>query len=271
MGSTFIEVNEMEAPRNAYGATATNARRADVVSRSIQNSPGGFTADHQGNITENKTVTVTQSIASGQQGDVLKSARTQAGAPVEVITDDTVVSINGVTATARSAAKAGLLQKHPDGTYSEVALQKAHAPARKAQRVDPLSSDSRARLKMLENIVGQQNAENVMDRIIAAAGRGEGIEGVAKELADLGGVQPEATRAIAEGIASDLDSKMMRTMVQGTGMTQPQAEEMLDWSYKNLPKTHVAAMFAGALHGDTGAISVAFEKYRLSAHKQNNS
>jgi hypothetical protein len=264
----YIEYNEVEA-KNVHEAKTENAKRSDVVSRGLQNSPGGYSVDHQGNVTENKTATVTQGIHSGQPGDVLKSARTQAGAPVEVITDDTIVSIKGVTATARSMAKSGFLQKHPDGSYSEVAPQKAAAPKKASKRVDPLPN-SREQVQAIESIVGPQNAQRIMDRVVAAAGRGEGIEGVAKELADLGGVELEVTQSIVENVASDLDNRMTHDLIQGLGLTQPQAEAALDWMYSNLPKTHVSSMFAGALHGSKQALSAGWERYRLSSRKANN-
>lgn len=62
---------------------------------------------------------------------------------------------------------------------------------------------------------------------------------------------------------------MTHDIINGLGMTQPQAEAMLDWCYKELPKAHVASMFSGALYDDKGALNAAFEKYRLSQRKIN--
>lgn len=266
----LIMINEMQA-NNPYNTNTEVNKDSASFSRSLQDSPGGFTTDGQGNTTENKTSTVTAGrTPEGQQGDILKSARSMHGSPVDVINDDSVVSINGVTATVKSAVKAGLLHKHPDGTYSEVAKAAPVQNAQPTKRIDPLSPDSRTHVQNLESLVGKQNAENIQHRIASAAGKGEGLTGIQKELADLAGVQPEVTKSIVEGIATDLDNRMTHDLINGFGMTQPQALEMLDWSYKNLTKQHVSAMFSGAMYGDSGAMNSAFEKYRLSQRKINN-
>ena len=172
MGSNFTEYNEMPAP-NVYEAKAASAKHSDTLSRSLQNAPEGFTTDNRGNSAKNMAVTVTQGHQSGQPGDVLKSARSQHGSPVEVITDDTVVSINGVTATARSAARAGLLTKNPDGSYAEKAPQKAQAQPMNRVGIDPLSRDSRSYVRALENRIGKQNTENFMHRFCVGLWPGE--------------------------------------------------------------------------------------------------
>jgi len=264
----YTEYNETPKA-NPYANAAAPAKRADAFGRGLQNSIAQFIFFDDAETTENLTTTTTVAPPAGQEGAVLQSARSKHGGPVGQITDDSVVTINGVTATVKSAVNAGLITKNADGSYSEVSKHTPSQPM-KRDRVDPLSHDSRAGVQALENIVGKQNAENIMHRIVSACGQGKGLGGVKKELADLAGIQPEVTEAIAERIENDLDAKMMRTMVQGTGLTQPQAEVMLDWCYDNLPKQHVSAMFAGALHGDQGAIRVAFEKYRLSSRKVNN-
>lgn len=246
------------------------AKEAGAISQGLQNTPGGVTTDHLGNTTQNLTTQTEVTVPAGQEGDVLKSARTAFGSPSAQITDDTIVTISGVTATVRAAVKAGLITKNADGLYGEVSKQ-APVAAQKRDRVDPLTSDSRTRVQALENIVGKQNADNIMHRMIAAAGRGEGLHGVQKELADLAGIQPEATTAILEGIATDLDAKISRTIVQETGLNQVEGEKAIDWMLENLPATHMSAVFAGALHDDTGALKVAFEKYRLSLRKSDNS
>jgi hypothetical protein len=136
--------------------------------------------------------------------------------------------------------------------------------------VDPLRSDARTGVQAIENIVGKQNADAFMGKLASACGRGQGIKGVQKELADLGGIQPEATLAIATNIVRDLENKIARTLVQESGLNEYQAEECMAWAFENLSSAHVSSMFQGALHGSRDATRSAFEKYRLSSRKANN-
>jgi hypothetical protein len=67
-----------------------------------------------------------------------------------------------------------------------------------------------------------------------------------------------------------LDARISRAIVQETGLNQVQGEKAIDWMMDNLPSGLMSSVFAGALHGDNGALKVAFEKYRLSGRKVNN-
>jgi hypothetical protein len=271
MGSTFIEVNEVPAasPYNNNNAEASPAKRADTFSRSLQNTPGGVTTDAQGKTTANLSTETNVAPPAGREGDILRSARSKHGGPVSQITDESVVTINGVTCTVASATKAGLITKRADGSYGEVSKQ-APAQAQQRQRVDPLSHDSRSGVQAIENIVGKQNADAFMNKLASACGHGRGIKGVQRELADLGGIQPEASEAIATRVVRDLENKIARTLIQDNGINEYQAEECMAWCFENLPNAHVSAIFQGALHGSRDAARVAFEKFRLSGRKANN-
>ena len=136
--------------------------------------------------------------------------------------------------------------------------------------MDPLSKDTRAQVSTLENLVGKANTDRILTKIASAAGRDAGMGSVATDLADMGGIDPAVSKRIAEEVVQDLDGKLSLTLTESTGLSRADSEAVLDWCYANLPRTHVAALLQGARYGDTGALTSAWEQYRLKARKQDN-
>ena len=99
------------------------------------------------------------------------TARNQNGTPVTVLLPTTLVTIGGVQAPVSSFLASGILQKMPDGTYTEAAAVPEVAPEDTSD-VLPMEADAMAAVNAALDTVDQGNLDGLMAVGIAVAVNG---------------------------------------------------------------------------------------------------
>gem|GEM_PF-3336066 len=213
---------------------------------------------------------------------VLDTARTAHGSPVLNRVDikpDTVVTVNGITMEAESAAKAGLLVKNADGTYSDLGVapeqqrmantdpqqktKEEQAPAPK--QVDLSSMNIRTAINQIKDDIGSDAGDQLIMRLVGHAGMGEDSEGsglsAVKDLATTLGTDIETAKKAAENIANNLLTNAAAYAKHKLGIQN--AEEIIRWAQDECKPDVRSSLMQRLFLNDLTVIGEIQERFKL--------
>lgn len=161
----------------------------------------------------------------GQAG-IFGTARNANGTPAMSIGDDTLLEFNGLQASAKMLAAAGVITRNPDGSYSEAGQQEAPHQQEKAA---PMLTDAEVgHLQSTLDVLTQESAGGVIGAAIGfAAGRGDAASLVSK-ITQASGLPPEEAQARFDAAAQVYRGAAERA-IAGAGVSAADADSFFAW------------------------------------------
>lgn len=216
------------------------------------------------------------------------STATKNGMPVrgaEDVTDNTLVTFNGIQMTAKEASQLGLLSRDKDGRYSEAFGKKPEGSLSVEEGFQaPFEEDDEPTTKekgiefspdlfdpeveaALEQVACDLGGNDVLDKyaISALGGLVDGdISHSAKQLASAIGREPEETETFIT-VVGDRYRNMAANYI--TKNHKVDGDAVIQWISDNVPSADRASMAYEVFLGQTGVLDRMVEKFRIGNRK----
>lgn len=253
---------------------------------------GGIAVQHSSNCEINMCTGQTKSLMKGQvTADDLRidsgvlSTATKNGMPVrgvEDVTDNTLVTVQGVQMTAKMAAQLGLLSRDKDGSYSESFGKKPEGslsnPAMSIESQAPFDEEPLNEEKgiefspalfdheveaALEQVAGDLGGTDALDKYALSALGGlvdNDISHSAKQLASAIGRELGETETFIT-VVGDRYRNMAANYI--TKNHKVDGDAVIQWISDNVPSADRASMAYEVFLGQTGVLDRMVEKFRV--------
>jgi hypothetical protein len=183
------------------------------------------------------------------------------------IRDSTLFVVNGVSFPATSAAKAGLLVKNIDGSYSLPGGTQAQTPA--APQAAPQVEETRViegqtehaiqALELLDSYTGSDAGTDALVTQAMAPFLDGNMERATQIFVEKTGVDPEHANALIEHTYDTLRASAAQVMAKGYGVD---GQTCFDWIAENCDSRTRNRLTLGIYHGDKSAYAEAAAIYR---------
>jgi len=189
-------------------------------------------------------------------GSPINSAVTESGRRVtgSDITEDSVVSIKGMSMQIKSAMRAGLIERTQDGSF--VVVEKGQgSPMKKAPSQDAPSNDDDADMQKLAtdvedaivDVATNASPGDVLNVLSSVAKGEDPKEAAMGRIASQLGIEPDEAYGRFETIRAGME-KQARQVVSKQGVDP---DEVFDWAWKHRPEMMQQAIKAQATQRTT--------------------
>jgi hypothetical protein len=190
------------------------------------------------------------------------------------VTADTLVTVNGMEMTVRSAANLGFMVKLPDGSYSDAKEGDTGAivspsPQQDQEDIDPYNPDlsSQQIESVLEEAAGDLGGYEALERQALSAISGlvkEDLAGAITGLASAAGATPEEAEGFINGLYDSFRTKSAEYISRKHGVD---AEEVFEWATHALHPHEKSSLYYRVYLGRSSALDSLVERFQRSGRK----
>jgi len=232
-----------------------------------------------------KTYHAHEAVRGGLPGDIMQTATTKSGMPINdqsQLTNDSMVTIQGAQCTLETALRMGLVVRNADGSYSDSAHNSVSAAPqsqgdkskvgndRQARQEDAagkaaadfLSPATRTFVDAVRQQLGHDAADTVITRAMAGNMGGGNPQSAINELASALGVEPD----MATNFLRQLGTAATDGAVEYIEQRYPDVngEEVFNWAAERMRPSSKASIMTAILHGATSEIDRMVEKFLIN-------
>lgn len=223
-----------------YQAMPAEAQlQAQHVTPTIRDNPGTTRVVVRDGVQSTEAMSSGDTARSGEASPfhgvegLFGTARNANGTPVMTIGDDTLLTLpDGMQASAKMLAAAGVITRNPDGTYSEAA-QGNPEPEARGEDVFDMHPDNVAAINAALGGIEGTNATALSAAFIGEATGRLGQGALARKFGELTGLQGEEAQQRLSVVTGIMSGEAAHHLATRFGVDKGDHEAFFDWARAN--------------------------------------